>query len=79
MSAVSTGLMGAQWDFRVSALVGDFVGQIKEPREGHRPKPQKFLREKKSYKNYIKGLCFHCTLIFSLGGIEIDLSLETME
>lgn len=26
MSARSTGLMGAQWDFRVSALVGDFLG-----------------------------------------------------
>lgn len=59
MSAVSTGLMGAQWDFRVSALVGDFVGQIKEPREGHRPKTQKFLREKNPTK-------LHQRVMFSL-------------
>lgn len=58
MSAVSTGLMGAQWDFRVSALVGDFVGQIKESREGHRPKPQKFLRKKILQKNTSKGYVF---------------------
>lgn len=58
MSAISTGLMGAQWDFRVSALVGDFVGQIKAPREGHRPKPQKFLREKNPTKHTSKGYVF---------------------